>query len=132
MKVVPDTNVFVSSVLSEGPSNKIIGMAVDGKIRIYTSMPILLELEKVIRRDFKFPEDKVQEELCLIMSLAQIEEPKTKFFTVKEDPSDNMFLDLAFHVNADFIVSRDKHLLKLKKFGETKIVSPREFLAFIL
>ena len=44
------------------------------------------------------------------------------------DPKDNMFLELAFEIDADFLVSGDKDLLILAEFNDTKIVKPNDFL----
>lgn len=50
-------------------------------------------------------------------------------FIVKNDPSDNKILECAITAEADYIVTGDKnHLLPLKRYKNTKIVSPSEFL----
>lgn len=48
-----------------------------------------------------------------------------------EDPKDEKFLALAQASNADYIVSGDKHLRKLRSFMGTTILTPREFLDVI-
>jgi len=45
-----------------------------------------------------------------------------------EDPDDDKFLACAMLSNSDYLVSGDKHLLKLGTFLETAIVTPRQFL----
>ena len=50
---------------------------------------------------------------------------------IKEDRPDNKFLACAIAAQASFIISGDKHLLKLKEFQGIPIVSPREFLKII-
>lgn len=47
---------------------------------------------------------------------------------IKDDPSDNIILDCALAAKADFIISGDKHLLKLKSFQNIPILTPRQFL----
>jgi hypothetical protein len=44
-----------------------------------------------------------------------------------DDPDDNKFIDCAIHAQADIILSGDKHLLKLGKFGPIRILSPVQF-----
>ena len=44
------------------------------------------------------------------------------------DPKDNFLLALSIDGNANFLITGDKDLLDLKKFGETKIISIAEFL----
>jgi hypothetical protein len=54
--------------------------------------------------------------------------PKFKFRVIEEDPEDDKVLDCALQAHAEFIVSGDRHLLKLRKFRNVRILSPRGFL----
>lgn len=63
-----------------------------------------------------------------IIAIATLVEPVEKLNIVKEDPDDNMVLECAKAGKVDYIVSNDKHLLKLKEFEGIKIVTPKEFL----
>jgi len=47
---------------------------------------------------------------------------------IQEDPSDNVILESAVITKADFLISGDEHLLKIKEFDNTKIVTASEFL----
>ncbi|GAG74095.1 unnamed protein product, partial [marine sediment metagenome] len=53
---------------------------------------------------------------------------KKKLDIIKEDPEDNKVLECALFGKADYIVTGDKHLLKLCKFNNIKILTPIEFL----
>ena len=44
------------------------------------------------------------------------------------DPKDNMILELAAEIEADYIITGDKDLLVLAKFEKTEIASPQQFL----
>ena len=55
-------------------------------------------------------------------------EPKEEIKFIKEDPKDNIILECALAAKAGYIVSGDKHLLKLKEYKGIKIMSAREFL----
>jgi uncharacterized protein len=46
---------------------------------------------------------------------------------VLDDPDDDRILECALAANADFIVPGDRHLLRLRKYKSTVIVSPRQF-----
>ncbi|MDO8537686.1 MAG: putative toxin-antitoxin system toxin component, PIN family [archaeon] len=131
IKVVLDTNIFVSSIFwGKGNPKKIIDLALDQKFRVFVSLDILEELKKVLERDFEEPEEKIQAQLNLIMSFAELIQAKQEIDVIKSDPDDNKILDCAFAIRADFIVSGDNHLLELKEFKEIRIVSPKEFLEF--
>ena len=47
---------------------------------------------------------------------------------IKEDPDDNKFLETAIAGKADFIITQDNHLLKVKKLNSIIILNPEEFL----
>jgi len=47
---------------------------------------------------------------------------------VEDDPDDDAILECAVEGNVDFIISQDKHLLKLKEFRRIPILKPEDFL----
>jgi predicted nucleic acid-binding protein len=58
---------------------------------------------------------------------SEIVRPNHWFKIVQDDPDDDKFIDCAFHAQANTIISGDKHLLRLKKFGPIEIMSAAEF-----
>jgi predicted nucleic acid-binding protein len=58
----------------------------------------------------------------LIRGAAHVVEPRERLDVIKEDPPDNRILECAVKARADFIVSGNKHLLKLKEFRGAIIV----------
>jgi predicted nucleic acid-binding protein len=50
-----------------------------------------------------------------------------KHLQVVEDRADNKILESAVAVDADFLITSDRHLLKLEKFRGIRIVRPAEF-----
>jgi putative PIN family toxin of toxin-antitoxin system len=65
--------------------------------------------------------------LSFLISQSEIVQPNHWFKIVHEDPEDDKFIDCAFHAQANMILSGDRHLLRLKKFGPIRILSPSEF-----
>ncbi len=63
-----------------------------------------------------------------ITAIAAFVEPKEKLHVVIDDPTDDKFIECAKEGNADYIVSNDQHLLKIKEFEGIKIITPEEFL----
>jgi len=51
--------------------------------------------------------------------------------SLEDDPDDNQILACALEGKAEFLVTGDHHLLKLRRVQETRIVTPREFLAIL-
>ena len=129
LKVVLDANIYISSIFWElGNPHKIIKKALDKKIQAFITLEILQDVEKVMRRDFNEPEEMIKGQISLILTYAEIVAPKDVGNAVKEDSDDDMILRCSKSINADYIVSGDRHLLKLKKFQNTKIVLPKEFM----
>ncbi len=56
---------------------------------------------------------------------------KSRIKVVKEDPEDDVVLATAYDGRADYVVSGDRHLLKLKKFRRIKIVTVVEMLRIL-
>ena len=115
MKVVLDTNVFVSGIFWTGSSYDVLNSWKDVRFTLVTSPSCISEIVKVLS-DFKIrlPDETIREWVDLIVQNSEIVEPKEKIDIVKDDPNDNIFVETAVAGNADYIVSQDKHLLKLK------------------
>lgn len=132
LKVVLDTNIFVSSIFwDKGNPHKTVELALDKTIKVYTSIDILKELEKVLRRDFKEPDELIHSQISLVMEYAELIKVDCRLDVVQDDPDDNKIVECAISAEADFIVTGDPHLLNLKEYKNIKIVSPREFLNFV-
>ena len=128
MKVVLDTNIFISGIFWKGSSNKVITNWREEKFTLVTSLEAISEIIKVLK-DFKIKlsDEMIKEWVDLIVRNSIIVEPKEKINIVKDDPKDNIFIETAVVGNADYIISQDNHLLKLKDFGGIKIITPEEF-----
>lgn len=128
MKVVLDTNIFVSSTFWKGPSHKVVEKALDGKIKVFTSIEILQELDKVLRRDFDETDEMVHRQISLILNYATTIPVSVRLSVVKKDPDDNKILECAVSCAADYIITNDRHLLDLKEYQGIQIVTPKQFL----
>ena len=93
LKVVLDTNIFVSSIFWRGNPHKVVRLALDKRIRVVTSVEILQELEKVLRRDFEQPDEMVHRQISLILEYATVIKTTVKIDVVKADPEDNKILE---------------------------------------
>lgn len=128
IRVVLDTNVIVSGLLaSEGLPAVILDLALQGKVRAALSPPILVEMERVLRRPrFDFEPRKIGSFLALFKSRAKLVYPSRTLVVCREDPSDNYFLECAEAANADFLITGNKaHFPSRHK--NTAVVNPREF-----
>ena len=62
------------------------------------------------------------------MLFANLIEPKQKVDVVKDDSDDNKVIECAIESSSDYIITYDRHLLKLKEHKRIKIVKPEELL----
>ena len=126
--VVLDTNIFISAVFWKGKPYKIVNKAINQEIIVFISQGIIKEIRKVLVRDFMLEKQEIDNIIDAVAYFTHFIEPKEKIKVVKEDPDDDRIIECALACSAQFIVSSDKHLLKLKKFRNIKIESPEEFL----
>jgi len=133
MKVVLDSNIYISGIIFGGNPRKIIDLIVEGKLRLYISSDILIEIKEVLERDkFGFSSDVTQQIISEIESLSELVMPKKRHSVVNRDEDDNIIIDCAIEANADYIITGDDDLLTLKEFKKVKILNPSEFLKIIL
>ena len=132
IKAVFDTNIFVSSIFWEkGNPHRAVEFALEKKVRVFTSVEILQELERVLRRDFEEPDEMIQRQIGLIVEYSDIVAVNKKVDAVKSDPEDNKILACAVSCDADYIVSGDRHLLELKEYESVKIVTAKQFVDIV-
>ena len=127
--VVADTNIMVSALLWVGNESRIVELAEEGKIKLLTSVALLGELKKVLLYErFGLDEKIVDDNVKYILTISKIVSPKLELSVIREDPADNRVLECAIEGKARYIVSGDKHLLRLKEFRGVKIVRSRKLL----
>lgn len=134
MRAVADTNIVVSGLLWQGTSRRVLDLARAGSIELFTSPALLLELEEVLVRD-KFARrlkaaDVSADVLVLgYAALATVVSPPSINPAVKADPDDDEVLACAVAVQADAVISGDRHLLSLGEFQSIPVLTPARFLA---
>jgi len=131
IRVVLDTNVFISALFWKGAPYQIFQKILKGAILNFVSPQILKELKERLLYKFKLPPEKVKEYLGIIVFNSKIIYPKKELNIVEKDPSDNKIIGCALEAKASFIISGDKHLLEIKRYKGIKIVAPKEFLVQI-
>ena len=128
MKVVLDTNVFISSVFFGGQPGKILAAWRDGKIMLVLSTEILEEYIEVLHRLEKlYPPVKAKPVIELILAGSEIITAPPLEKPVSSDPDDDKFIACALASKARVIISGDKHLLSVDGFKGLEIVKPSEY-----
>lgn len=128
MRLVLDTNVFVSGVFFSGPSYRILEAWRDGKLRLIISPEILREYERVGEElADRFPAIDLRPILELATVEAELFTPRELPEPICADPDDDKFIACALAGKSRMVVSGDKHLLKLSGFRGIQVLRPREF-----
>lgn len=137
MKVVFDTNVWLSAVFWDGEASKLVKKSINNKTEILISKDILSEVVYILNSEQKFQnflenrKQSIENIVKGIILVSNLIEVRTKLELIKEHPKDNIILELAFDGKADFIVSYDKHILNMLEFREIKILTPEEFMRML-
>jgi uncharacterized protein len=129
MRVVIDTNVFVSSFFGGNP-RKIIAFWKKGNITLCLSKDILEEYVDVLQRVGLKEEEEIEELLSLFAKGINIifttRTPRIK--VVIDDPDDDKFIECAVALKAEVIITGDKALRAMGEYIGIKILTPQEFL----
>lgn len=122
LKIVLDTNVYVSATLSpKGSSGRVWDFARQRRFRLITSPYIVNETGRVLRRLGKVKAQAVTRRLKDIAHIAEIVQPTTSLQVVR-DPKDDAIVECAVDGKAGMIVSLDKDLLTLKAYDNIPIL----------
>ena len=129
---VIDTNIVISSLWG-GKPGKVIELWNKGVFIAAISPDVLQEYLAVLSR-FDITQEELDDFTLLFLNenRSKFVIPSEKIYIIKEDHSDNRFLECASVSNADYIVSGDAHLLRAEKYGKTQIVNVEKFLKQLL
>jgi putative PIN family toxin of toxin-antitoxin system len=128
MRVVLDTNVFISGVFFGGPPNMILRGWRDGRVKLVLSPEILDEYRRVAAElKTQFPTVDLAAILELLMIAAEMHQAEPLPVAVCADPDDDKFLACALASGSRLIVSGDKHLLDVAGYQGIEILKPRSF-----
>ena len=128
MKVVIDTNVFVSGVFFKGPPYEILKAWRAGRFELVISQEIFAEYQRVgddLLQDY--PSVELQPALNFIKQNIELVNAKPFAESVCSDPDDDKFIACALAAKSKIIVSGDKHLLNVSGYQEIEVMKPREF-----
>jgi len=132
-RITVDTNILISATFWHGDSEKIIDKAENKEVTLVLSKEILEEYNQVleyeeIKEKIKNKNLEMKKAMLKIGTISEIVEVNSKVDAVKEDPDDNKIIECAIDGNSEYIITKDRHLLKLKEHKGIKILTPEEFL----
>ena len=138
LRAVLDTHVIVSSVISKKAAPfQLIQAWYEMHFTLVTSEPIIKEALRVlsspkVKDTFHLTDTRIARFVTTLRKDTILVTGKSDVRgAIPDDPSDEMFLAAAMDAKADIILSGDKHLLKLGRFKNIPILTPRQFLELL-
>lgn len=137
MRVVIDTNLIINRVIANtGAAAEILRFWRRGRFELLVTIPILQEY----RRALAYPrvrarhghDDRTLDALvATFANFGTLIEPAEVVEAVSADPGDDKFITCAVAGQAEYLVTRDAHLLAIQTFRGTTILPPGEFLTLL-
>ncbi len=128
MKVVFDTNIFISAFVIPGSqAEKAMLRIIEGMDVLLLSKGILDELLSVLSIKFSRDREEISRLAVILSEMAEWVNPSKKIKVLSDEP-DNRILECAVSGNADVIVTGDKEILRLGEYEKIKIISLKEYL----
>ena len=128
MKVTVDSNFLISATQWDySVAHKLLKKFILLDVEIFTTQDILDETAEVLERDFEYSKNEAKNIIEKILLFAKQIKPKQKIDVIKDDPDDNKIIACAIESSSEYVITYDKHLLKLKEYKGIKIITPEEF-----
>lgn len=133
MKIVLDTNVFVSGVFFGGPPGQILEAWRDGEVDVVLSQEIIEEYVRVGEElSARFPGVDLGPALDLVAASAILVVSRPLPEPVSQDPDDDKFLACAAAAAVEYVVSGDRDLLDVSPYEGVTVLRPRHFIDDVL
>ena len=134
MKVLLDTNIWISGLLWGGNPRRIIQLAVSEQIVLYSSKLLVDELQATLaypklQRRLEKLAITAEELLLKVAAITQLSQPVAISDVDRlRDPKDKIVLETALAVPVEVIISGDEDLLILREFQQIPILTTKQFL----
>lgn len=129
IKIVVDTNLWISFLMSLPTERRLKRLLLSGKIVFLFSRTLFNELETTAKRcKFRryFEASHVDDLLQMLIEIVEIVDVHSAV-GICRDPKDNFLLALAKDGSADYLITGDSDLLTLETLEKTKIVTLSAF-----
>ncbi|MGJ4789845.1 putative toxin-antitoxin system toxin component, PIN family [Leptospira koniambonensis] len=131
LKVLLDTNVYISAVLFGGKPKAILEELISDKVVGYISDSILKEIEETLRKPkFKLNDEFISIILTEISAITErVVAAPLKDHLGLRDRDDYHILESALSARVDYFITGDQDLLVLGNIESLKIISPEQYLS---
>lgn len=131
-RIVIDTNVFLSALLSSRGASYLLMDIIDQKKFIsFISAPLVLEYEAVAKEhqlETKLTLQEIDDVVDYICKIAVHQKVNFSYRPFVRDPNDDMVVELAINGGCDTIVTfNTRNFIQAKAIG-IRVLTPKEFL----
>lgn len=131
MKVVLDSNIYISAFCFDRDPEKIFNLGVAGKFKVYSSLYIIEEVKRVLQEKLEMSErfavlagKRIERYSDVVPVRGGVKGP------VPTDPNDGPIVKTCLACRADFLVTRDKKLARLPVRG-MESYNAAQFLSYL-
>jgi putative PIN family toxin of toxin-antitoxin system len=128
VKVVLDSNIYVSAFYFDRGPERIVDLGISGKFKVYSSLYIIAEVKRVLHEKLGAPErfavlsaERIKRHSTVVPVRGGIKGP------IPTDPKDGPIVKTCLACRADFLVTRDVKLARLPIRG-TDTLNAAQFL----
>jgi uncharacterized protein len=131
VRVVLDSNIFITAFRYGGKCRRLIEMGLDGDLEIMISLPILDETLRVLESKFNASPGEIRTYRTIIEAATTMIVPRVKL-SVVEDPDDDKIVECGVSSDANAIITADKDLLRMGVYDSIRMFNPEEFYRLVL
>jgi len=129
MKIVIDTNIFISSYFWGGKPRKIFERVLNGYDELFITENIINEIMEVMKRDkFTVNSNDIKDYIHIIKKYSKKIVSENIIKSIGRDVDDDKILLCGVAGDVDYIITGDDDLLVLKEYENIKIIKPKEYL----
>ena len=128
MIAVFDTNVLIAAIITEGICSKLLGRARAGEFSLISCPFIMKELKRTLSKKFRLSHDETASAAEPISeAIEQFIKHDLEITDICRDADDDDIIACAVAAKADYLVTGDSDLLKIKTYKHIKIINTRDF-----
>jgi putative PIN family toxin of toxin-antitoxin system len=132
VKIVIDSNIFVSSFFWGGYPREVFERVINGLDELYITDEIIKEITSVMNSSkFNANSSEIEDYIKIIEKYSKRIVSKNVLESTSRDKDDDKILQCGLDGDVDFIVTGDKDLLVLIEYEKIKIMKPKEYLEIV-
>jgi len=132
VKIVIDSNIFISSFFWGGYPREVFERVINGLDELYITDEIIKEITSVMNSSkFITNSNEVEDYIKIIEKYSKKIISKNVLESTSRDKDDDKILQCGLDGGVDFIVTGDKDLLVLIEYEKIKIMKPKEYLEIV-